>query len=217
MKKILLTAVLAIAVSFATTQAQIFIGGNVSFNSTGNTFHPNEGDNTQLTRNNQFAIAPSFGYQINDNFILGARVNFSWQGQGMPADVDRTHATTTFGLNAFAQHYTLEFGRFMVLTEGSIGFGITNARRSGGTGDDEHHSGSNSFNIGVRPVLAFDVSERIRLTTNLNFLSLNYTRTASRTPGDSDDRTVSNTFGLGFNTGNAVNIGGITVGFQFKF
>ena len=229
----MITVVLAAFTMMA--HAQIYVGGQLGFNSSSSTFKPNDGDDERNPRSRNFTIAPMAGYQVNEKLILGARLgftqssttDFNWFG-----DDDRRDRTTGFGLDIFAQYTCLTFGQFSLLTEASLGFGMANRNVRIGS-NTTHAARTSAFNFEITPVLAFDLNERIRLFANLNFLSIGFTRLAVRTPGDSDDRTVYNSFGFNFNSNNVAgigldlsNVGGgdiasrshfITLGFLYKF
>ncbi len=64
-------------------------------------------------------IAPAFGYFINDNFALGARISFQKQ-----LEKDK-EGGSNFGLSAFARYYKSlnDDGKFQLFLEGNVGFG----------------------------------------------------------------------------------------------
>ena len=225
----------AMLVSFAMiAQAQISIGGELGFTSTGSKFVPKTGDVVKGDKNSTFTFSPMVAYQFSEKLALGARIGFERDTETrfkFSGNDDRKNTITEFNLGVFIQYTCLEFGKFSVLTEAGLTFGTANEKRKIGSNTDDLWKGS-GINIGVTPILAYDLNEKIRLTCQLNFLSLGYTSVGIREPANSYDKEVIHGFNFGINTNNVAgigmdltNIGGgdiarrshfITIGFLYK-
>ena len=200
-------------------QAQIYVGGELGFNTSGSKFVPKTGDVVKAPRTTTFSIAPVAAYQFNEKIAFGARIGFDretttrfkWSGND-----DRKDVTTMFGLGVFANYTCLQFGNFSVLTEASLAILFANGKRKLGSNTDDLWKGS-GFGIGITPVLAYDLNEKIRLICQLNFLNFGFNSMSSRTPANSDDKEVENSFGFNFNSGNVASLNAITIGFLYKF
>ena len=234
MKKITITMVLIAFTVMA--QAQIFLGGELGFNTSGSKFVPKDGDEVKAPRTSSFTIAPMAAYQLNEKLAVGARIGFQRESETrfkfMGGNDDLKNFTTGFDFGIFAQYTCLQFGKFSVLTEAGFAFGTANGKSRIGSNTTDLWK-ENSINIEIKPILAFDLNDRIRLTCQLNFLALGFTRISNRTPADSDNKTVESQFNFGINTNNVAgigmdlrNIGGgdivnrshfITLGFLYRF
>jgi len=218
MKKIMITVVL---VAFAVAvQAQFAVGGQFGLNFSNTTLKPDDGDDFRTSRSIGFSIAPMVAYNLGDGLILGVQPTFSLgtQTSFFPGIDDIRVTTTGVGLNVFALYTYMSIGRVNFLAKPIIGFSTSSQKRRPGSGNDDYDllNRTNIFRFGVVPVVDFHVNERIMLIATLNFLDLSFRRTGTRTLANPDRRTVTNTFGFDFNSGNIVNLGGLTIGFLYK-
>ncbi|MDR2907012.1 MAG: porin family protein [Bacteroidales bacterium] len=222
MKKIIFTLVL---VSFGMmSQAQIFVGGQLGFTS----------DKTKdVEKTSMLTIAPMVGYQLSDKLAAGVRLNFTSvkgvQFKFMGSDDDLIIKAPLFGAELFAQYTFLSFGKFSVYADAGIGFGAGKGKvEFGDTKEDQ--SKVSIFGINVVPVLAYNLSEKITLLANLNFLELGFMSTTEKDlTVDPETKTTTTHFGLGVNTNNVASTGlsldpdgnqigsPITIGFIYKF
>jgi len=222
MKRLLITVVLAAFTLMA--QAQWAVGGQFGFNSSATTFKPDNGEDVRSPRSTSFEIAPMIARKVGERTILGIHPEF---GQGRTtffgADENTVATNTRFGFSVFALYSYFSFGRMNLLAKPSIGFGIANERSRLGSNDATHIRRTSDFGIGIIPVVDFHVNERIMLIARFNFMELGFSHRTRRTPGDSDDRTVTNSFGFNFNNMNVAQFGGpteavtpLTIGFLLK-
>ena len=218
MKRLLITVVLATFTLMA--QAQWAVGGQFGFYTSKESFRQDNGDQVDRPRTTSFNIAPMIARKVADRTILGIHPEFS-QARTTIFGTDENFVTvdTRIGVSVFALYSYFSFGRVNLLAKPSIGFGITNERDRPGSGDAIHVGRTSDFGIGIIPVVDFHVNERIMLIASFNFMRLGFNHTTHREPGDSDDRTVTNSFGFNFNNMNVVQFGGyspLTIGFLLK-
>lgn len=103
MKKVLFSAVLAI---FAiTSNAQIWMGGNVGFN-----FVNHKATETSTST---FSIQPEVGYTLNENWDAALALNFE----------SREDDTNVFSLNPYARYTFLQSGKLGLFIDGGIEVG----------------------------------------------------------------------------------------------
>jgi len=217
-KRLLITVVLTTFTLMA--QAQWAVGGQFGFNTSSTTFKPDNGEEVRSPRTTSFNIAPMIARKVADRTILGIHPEFSQARTTLfGTDENSVEVGTRFGVSVFALYNYFSIGRLLLLAKPSIGFGITNERDRPGSGDAIHVGRTSDFGIGVIPAANFHVNERIMLIASLNFMRLGFNHETRRTPGDSDDRTVTNSFGFNFNNMNVVQFGGsspLTIGFLLK-
>jgi len=218
MKRLFITIVLAAFTLMA--QAQWAVGGQFGFNSVAVTERMSDGEDIRDPRETNFTIAPMIARKVADRTILGIHPEFSQaRTTFFGTDENFVEVDTRIGLSVFALYSYFSFGRVNLLAKPSIGFGITNERDRPGSGDAVHVGRTSDFGIGIIPVVDFHVNERIMLIASFNFMRLGFNHETRRTPGDSDDRTVTNSFGFNFNNMNVVQFGGyspLTIGFLLK-
>jgi long-subunit fatty acid transport protein len=199
------------------SQAQWYVGGELGFNTMGGKNKPKTGSDSKLDRTTAFTIAPMAAYQLTDKFAVGARIGFGFESTtqfNYSGNDDRKVNTTEFGIGVFANYICMQFGKFLVLTEGGIDFNHAGEKsKLGSTSEDGNKY--NIFNIGIKPVLAYDMNSKIRLTCALNFMALRFSSESTKYPDDNKE--TENFFGFGVNTDNVARIGAITVGFLYKF
>jgi len=217
MKKI--TLILTLVFLTTMLQAQLFIGTQLGFNSTTETLKPNVG-NEQKERSTTLTIGAMAGYQLNDKFAVGARLNYMFQNEtifkyfGM--DDDFVTKSTVFAAEAFCQYTFARFGKFSVFADVGIGFGTGNAKMSFGSSSEDLRK-MNVFAIGIRPVLAYDLSEKITLLANLNFLGFGFTSTTKEEFYPNKNKTTENEFDFNLNSDNIATVSALTIGFIYRF
>ncbi len=171
-------------------------------------------------------LAPVVGFQMSEKLAVGARINFlSFKATEFKFNGtdDQITSFSGVGLDLFGQYTFVEFDKFSVYAEATLGFATGKSKRKlGSTTDDGDKSTGFGFNI--RPVLAYALSEKIDLLCNLNFLSLGFSSVTEKDPDG--NKMISSDFGLNVNANNVAamgidqNLGAaglLTIGFRYKF
>ncbi len=206
MKKII------IATAFVTfagiSHAQIFVGAQLGFNNTKATYEPNAGSKQEL-KTVSYTIAPMVGYRFNDKFAVGLRPAYASQKEIYPkylgGNDDREEKTTLFGFDALAQYTFIQLNKFSVYAEAEVGFGKGKETYSlGSTTEDLNEL--TLWGINVKPVLAYDLTKKIRLIANLNFLSLGFASTTVKDLQRKDKETVKE-FNFSFSSADITTVG----------
>ena len=224
MKKLFISAVLATAMIFGANAQHFWVGGAVGFESTSfELSQVNSYDNTS-----RFSITPEVGFSFSNRFDIGLsfgfgqkKHDFSWRGWGGWFNTG-SQKISSWTIAPFVQYTALEFGRLRLLCRATVGFeshnGIMprfdtwynevfyqfdeNARFSG-------------FSANITPFVHFDISHRISLFTALNFVSVNFSRMTSELRGV--EQNTMNSFNIGVDANNLLNVGALQFGFIFKF
>ncbi|MBQ7452502.1 MAG: porin family protein [Prevotella sp.] len=172
MKKILMVSVMAAAAVSA--NAQWYIGGQLGldFNKA------NKDADSQMT----FSIAPEVGYNINENWAVGAQVGFSmanklkedgkitYDAHGIPTGVtDPTYDATgtSFFIAPYARYTFAKSGNVSFFVDGGIGFATANYDI-----DDPYEKYNESgtiFHIGLRPGIAFKATDKISFVATTGY------------------------------------------------
>jgi hypothetical protein len=212
MKKILLTLVAIMAIStFAS--AQLYVGGTVGVNTAGGKTKALDGVETAKPKTFGFQIAPNIGYSLDNNLSLGAKLDINYFKNTDNLD---WNSTTTFGITPYMRYAFFTVGKFQVNLE--AGFGLAFGSNKYKDMPSSEKNSISVFNVYAVPVLTYGLTKNITLETTLHFCNLGYeSRTNTTKDGDDKSTDSTNRFRLGANTGDAFNIGNITVGFTYKF
>ena len=224
MKKIIITVAL---VTFAmASQAQIFVGGQLGFRSYTESNTPKDKDKEKELSITRFNIAPTIGYQLNEKLAVGVRIDFLTRKQTNFDEVwvssdkyeDLVRKNSGFGFEVFGQYTFLNLDKLFVYAEAGIGFGTGKATREAGSVEwIKSEEKITNFGINIVPVLGYNLTERITLLANLNFMSLGF-NSVTEEDVKTKNKTHISDFGLNINSNN-ITRGGILfqVGCIYRF
>ncbi|MDR0427285.1 MAG: porin family protein [Dysgonamonadaceae bacterium] len=197
MKKVFLLMMVAVF-SVATASAQYYLGGSLGFSNE----KTKDGD-VELSKTTEFAIAPEFGYNLTEKVDLGISFEFSSEKPG-ETGFDKT---TGWNVSPYVRYNVIQFGQFSILAKAGILFG-GKKETPVGEGPDVK---TTTLGVNIVPVLKYTLSDKFDLLANLNFAKIDFNQTKVK-----DGETTTN-FGLDVNSNNVANVGGVTIGFAFKF
>ena len=182
MRNVLLTVAFFVA-TFVCANAQFYAGGSLGFE-----------NNSDLNPKSSLWFNPEIGYYITKKFDVGLDVGFSTSKQQNDAN------STYLSFAPFARYSFYQLGRFEVIAKGSAGFHYV----------DNPIEKYNSFRMQVSPVLAYNLTEKIVLFTQLNFLSFSF---VLYSPDEGD---YSHHFRFGVSN-SLVDTSSLPIGFFYKF
>ena len=204
MKKIMMTLA-AVAVA-ATMNAQMYIGGGINFiNSTNKTNPAAESTRTA------FAIAPEFGYKLDDKLGVGIVLGFgTGKNKVENTTVNPTTSvetkSTTFSVKPYLRYQALTAGNFNVFVDGGLGFSTTSA-------DDMKNA--MDFAVFVTPGVAYNVNEKWSIVAKLDdMFTFGYHKDAVADVAGAPD--APSTISAGLSTG-GFNLGSLTFGVYYNF
>lgn len=166
--------VAVMAAAAVSANAQWYVGGQLGldFNKA------NKDADSQMT----FSIAPEVGYNINENWAVGAQVGFSmanklkedgkitYDAHGFPTGVtDPTYDATgtSFFIAPYARYTFAKSGNVSFFVDGGIGFATANYDI-----DDPYEKYNESgtiFHIGLRPGIAFKATDKISFVATTGY------------------------------------------------
>jgi hypothetical protein len=163
MKKLLLSLVAVSALAFS-TQAQtekgkIMVGGNLEFNSI-------TSDADGAKANTSFAVVPSAGYFVSDNFAIGTGVGYEY------SKVIDNAEKQAFVVSPFGRYYAnlSESFKFFGQLAVPLKFGTTkDVDASGDVG--EKIGNSTSIGVALSPGFAFFPTPKVGIELSLNGLA----------------------------------------------
>jgi len=151
MKKVFLT--LAFAGLAIAANAQIILGGQLGFNTTGGTYTQENANPVWDMPNNKamgLTVAPTISYVLNDKMQIGLTLEYSYgsatnytaAAYALNQEVWSKTSNTMFTVAPYFRYYFANAGKFNFFCEAALGFGISPR--------DKHHDYSNV------PVVGYD-------------------------------------------------------------
>ena len=204
MKKIMMTLA-AVAVA-ATMNAQMYIGGGINFiNSTNKTNPAAESTRTA------FAIAPEFGYKLDDKLGVGIVLGFGTgknkiENTTVNHNVSTETKSTTFSVKPYLRYQALTAGNFNVFVDGGLGFSTTSS---------DNMKAAMDFALFVTPGIAYNVNEKWSIVAKLDdIFTFGYHKDAVADVAGAPD--APSTISAGLSTG-GFNLGSLTFGVYYNF
>jgi outer membrane protein len=192
--------------------AQVFLGGNFGLNMSGGNLD-NGNIKTDKPSTVSFNISPMVGKFLSENVAVGALVDFSFSQTNNNGAPEVINSSSTIGITPFLRYYAIRIDKFSIFGQGNVGFSYSGSM-SKVDGTSTNGPKTSTLSLTVMPGLAYDVSSKLSLETNINFLNfgLNYSVVKS---GSDKNRTVN--FGVGAGLSNIVTVGTISIGAIYKF
>ena len=178
MKKIMMTLA-AVAVA-ATMNAQVYVGGELGFETTSQ-----DGvSNTSLT------LMPEIGYNLDENWAVGISFGYGQiSNENKVVDALGNEATVTvknkrFIINPYARYTFLKLDKVNVFVDGGLSYAHY----------DNAGSKNNQFAIGVRPGVAINLNDKLSFVSHFGWLGYKNSK------DDYDGAKAANTFGFDVNS-----------------
>lgn len=164
MKKVLFT--IAAVMACVGMNAQFIAGGSIGFSSTNY-------DSDKYETATSFSLAPNVGYQLNDNFIVGAEL-----GYNTTINASGTKGTNTsgYGFAPFAMYKFWESGLIKFYGKASIEYNHSKYEYEGtaGMGGEKVTLTSKSDNLGIFVSPTLEIAATDNLSLFSEFGSLGY-------------------------------------------
>ena len=195
----------AVAVA-ATMNAQMYVGGNIGFNTSSNKTNP-----AAEATNTQFTINPEFGYQLDDKLGVGIQLGFTTRNnktENTTVDPKTTveAKSTTFSIKPYVRYQALTFGKANIFVDGGLNFATTS---------QEDMKNEMDFGLFVTPGISFNVSEQWSIVAKLNdVFTFGYHKDAIADVAGAPD--APSRINAGLSTG-GFNLGSLTFGVYYNF
>ena len=203
MKKVFLTLALA-AFAFA-ANAQLIIGGEIGFNTTGGNdkFEANAPANAYTvpnTKTSTFTFAPTISYALNDQMQVGVGLHYSLTSRknfGAPAYMIekedwRKTSSNTYGITPYFRYYFANAGDFNFFCQATIGFSLSprsNDQAYNNTVDPaidtKTKGGMSTTTLGfyIVPGVNYRFSDHFSADIYIDLAGLTFERTSTKTYG----------------------------------
>jgi hypothetical protein len=220
MKKLFITIALALATAVA-CNAQYFVGGSLGLSTHSSKTEIDGYGTVKSPSTFGFSITPKVGYYLNPKVAVGLSASFGYSDSTIYTTTPKTEVKTySWSVSPFARYSFLQFGKFSVLAEATVGINGSSLK----TKETSTVDGISTFGYGVNvaPILSYDISKKFSLETKLNFLALGFNYTKTKTPAEisatgTEQNVKESDFGFGVNSNNLVTVGDITIGAIYKF
>lgn len=168
MKKLFFT--LAIMLGLATTVSaqevgQIWVGGSVGFNST----KVGDGDRTTSYR-----IIPEIGYVFAENLGIGVKLGYAHNKSILGSEET---FKDSFTVNPFVRYSFLKGSIGGLFIDGGVGYTY-------GKGEGDNAAKLNAWEVGFKPGVAIQVSDKITLTGKFGFLGYQHSKLGDHKAND---------------------------------
>ncbi len=205
MKRIIFTSLLLL---FSTgIFAQLFVGGNLGFSTTGGKIENGNSSIDKTTQTN-FSVTPKVGIFLSEKVAIGAMLDFSIQGEKTPGNPEEIDRTTTFGIAPFARYYAFTFNKLSVFAEGSLGFFYGVEKNKVGSTTTTGPK-TTTLGLSAHPGISYKLTDNIELNAIIGGFNFNLSRVSVKNNNTTD---VTNNFGFGANLDNIATTGLITIG-----
>lgn len=195
MKKLFLTIAVALGMFTAVSaQSNMWVGGTAGIWSS-----KVKGGDSQLS----FKVMPEFGYILNSNVGIGIAIGGA-HVHGGSLNFDGNTATAAEGsrneykVNPFLRYTFLKSELGGLFFDGGVSYDWSKGTAGG--------SKATGMEVGLRPGVAINVSNKVALLGKFGFLGYQYDK-----QGDGDEAVKTNSFGFDFDMRN------IELGVNFKF
>jgi len=194
MKKLVLTLAIALGTLFsanAQEAGKMWVGGSVGLSSTSVKW----GDFDEDYFN--YKIMPEFGYVVNDKIGVGIVIGYQQTEidvAGLLSNIEGYEAAKMQGfvVNPFVRYSVIKGSIGGIFIDGGVGFSQLKNK------DTDFKA--TAFEVGFRPGVALNVSDRISLTAKFGFLGYENTKLS---PKVGDDLKINN-FGFDFDLSNCL-------------
>lgn len=161
MKKIILTAIVAVAAMGA--QAQVWVGGSLGFNYDKAKIG---GGDVKVTT---LSIAPEVGYNLDENWALAIAL------QESNTSMKDGDGVNQFSVNPYVRYTFAKTGNVSFFLDGGFNVGIADGVITNGL-PVESDDDATTWGIGVRPGVKFACNKKISLVAILGGLGYQHTK-----------------------------------------
>lgn len=202
--KIMACMILANALLYAQNQDNAFsipkntwvLEGQFSYSNETNKEIP---DNSEF-KATRFLIAPSIGYAINNNVVIGSSIEYLYSySERIPVRQfldDSKRESSIFGLSPYITTYYNITNKLLLDLEGRIGYSVGKLKME----DLNFTFKSSLFSISILPGITYGIHKKLALKLNLGVLS--YSRFNFEPSGMPGFKSKDETFAFGFQTSN---------------
>ena len=212
MKSVKILSAILFCVFCMSSNAQVFVGGNLGFSS-GSDKTKDNGMTIVSSSNSNFSFSPMAGKFLSEKFAIGAVLNISLSGSSSGVNPGTTVSNSSLGGGFFARYYALRWKSFSVFAQGNAGVSFSASNTKTGTTKVDGPKTTAEY-FSVLPGLSYDVNGKLSIQTNINVISIGLNHSSAKN-GNYLENATSFNFGAGLS--NIMSVNSITVGAILKF
>ncbi len=210
-KFVLLTTTLVVFIALSSNaqinQGTILLGGGISGNSS------KSGEGPSQTKNSWFSLAPSIGFAVKENKVIGINLFYSHNKYAYNSSPIKYRTTNGYGGGVFYRSYLPLAKKFYLFGEGNAYFRYTK-QSDEQVFDTKYSNKQTEIGLSVYPGLSYAVNKRFHLEASINnLLSLAYYRTSNESVSPISTTKVKGS-GLSYSA-NVSSSSPLTLGFRF--
>lgn len=162
MKKIMMIAVMAVAAISA--NAQMWVGGNLGFNTEKTKF-----EDTELSSGTSFEIAPEVGYNLNEKWAVAIALGYGHYDAGTVtfAGKEVSGIINTFSIKPYVRYTFVKAGNFSAFCDGVLDYSTTHVNGV--------ENNRNSWGLAVTPGIAYAISPKVSLVAHVGEIGYDHT------------------------------------------
>jgi outer membrane protein len=192
--------------------AQVFVGGNLGFNTANNKFLDG-GTTTSKGSNFNFSLSPFVGKFLTEKVAVGVELDLSLSGSTTGVNTETIRKSSSVGVSPYLRYYAIKWNKLSLFGQGNIGVEFSNSSVKTDAVTNDGPKGTRLY-LNIYPGLAYDITEKLSLQTSLNILSFGYNYVTSK---EGTTKNNSSSFNVGAGLGNIVSLNAITIGAIYKF
>jgi len=157
----------------------------------------NQTDNAYENSLNGFIVAPSFGYAIKNNLIIGLGLRYdNYKNENSSGNFK--YINESVGINPYLRGYKGIGKQLSLYLQGEVGYGrFWNKNEQSNQGQNDDSNGNNLY-AAIRPGITYFLGKKLAVEASYGSLSYSY----QERKFDSGDYTKTNNFRLDLNPSN---------------
>jgi len=212
MKTIRLIAIVLFTFLSFNLNAQVFVGGNLGFSTSGGS-HDDGTIKTDNSTTTNFFISPKIGNFLSEKVAAGVMLNFAYGKSTIPENSVTINTGLEVGITPFLRYYAVRIDKFSMFGQANVGISYHTTKNKVDNVSTDGPKTTNFF-FSLVPGLSYDISDRFSLETNINILNLSFNESIVKFGTNKD---VNTSFSAGAGLTNIVTLGTISIGAIYKF
>lgn len=158
----MMIAVMAVAAISA--NAQMWVGGNLGFNTEKTKF-----EDTEFSSGTSFEIAPEVGYNLNEKWAVALALGYGHYDAGIVtfAGKEVSVIINTFSIKPYVRYTFVKAGNFSAFCDGVLDYSTTHVNGV--------ENNLNSWGLAVTPGIAYAISPKVSLVAHVGEIGYDHT------------------------------------------
>ena len=195
MKKVFLALIFAGMTAMSAQAQTFFAGGTIGVDY--NVGKYSDGTTTnKRPSTTSFELSPMLGYYLSKNLGAGVIINMGMGTWNDRADSPSKNKSFDWGFGPFLRYTLLSLGDFSILAQGGMGIYGSSTKSTSGSTTNKGPS-TFGFDIGVMPLLSYNLTDRINLEASTNLAWFGFSVETEKTIAETEEKETVSSFGFG--------------------